>query len=485
MARLSRTSTIIALACCYLVGGTIQTLSLKVTENILSPGFFSSSDAEGEGTANISQTFIEPDFFFLFNFTHPFGQAFFMFFAESLCLVALGIHRLVRQKATLARPHHPLVYLVPAAADFFASVVQNIGLFLTYASVYQMLRGATVVWIAFLSRIVFKRRYKKIQIWGIVLAMLGLTFVGLSSVIHLGNVEEKTDAPVVYPHQVLGNTMIVMAQVLHAVQGVSEERLLIKYDIPPLQVVGLEGLFGLSLSIMLLALFQVYPTAVWHTHVGGLQVEEHFLTTNASVIETSDTSAFFGVENQEFTSVTVWNHSQTKELLQALEHHVNLSSTSSFSSLSRAGLPAGKKSGDIKDKKALRSLADIPVPFDDIHLVFYQMKSSRKCFLAVLCYVSSGIVYNVAQISIIQLLSAAGTVMLGSLRNITVWLVCILLPFFQETINALQLVGFFLLVGGNILFQRVCWQSLEEFLPQSFFRVCPLLFAEDDNPSSS
>eukprot|EP00796_Vickermania_ingenoplastis_P004961 gene4961-3559_t len=373
---------------------------------------------------------------FQFNFVHPFAQALFMFTAESLCLLVLWAQCRCRGSVPQSKPHHPLVYLVPAASDFFASVIQNIGLFLTYASVYQMLRGATVVWIAVFSYFVFGRHYRKIEKWGVGIVMLGLTLVGLSSV-YSGR--GGASAARQYPHQMWGNLLIVAAQVLHAIQGVAEERLMVLYDLPPLQVVGMEGIFGVSLSLMLLALLQLFPVARWGSNVSGLEVVESF-------------------QNSATPRTTEWSRSNTTALLGLLE---TTNSTNYF--------PL--------------------VPYDDVHLVLSQMASSWACLLCVALYISSGLVYNVAQISIIKLLSAAATVMLGSLRNISVWLVCLVLPFFNESLNPIQMLGFCLLIIGNVLFQRIVFGSWEECLPECILHHCPLLFADRhlaaDSPPAS
>lgn len=431
---------LVYLAICYLCFGSLQTVSLKFTEGVSAPDWFTAADAKPpvvfDGASDLtSLKYRESNFFFLYNFIHPFAQALFMFTAESLCLVVFFVQSRYQGEYPKAAPHHPLVYLIPAASDFFASVIQNIGLFLTFASVYQMLRGATVVWIAVFSAIIFRRHYRKIEKWGVAIVVLGLTCVGMSAVYGSGSGSGGTSHH--YPNQILGNLLIVGAQLLHAIQGVAEERLMILYDLPPLQVVGMEGVFGLSLSIMLLALLQVFPVSRWGGNVSGLQVEEYFPNSRPGASSTT----------------RVWGANETSTLLSLLQP------------LDAA--PAG-----------VNSTYFPLVPYDDIHLVFNQMRSNAVCLLCVLAYISSGLLYNVAQISIIKLSSAAATVMLGSLRNITVWMICLIIPSFHETLNFLQLFGFFLLIIGNILFQKVVYHSFEEFLPSFVLQACPVLFAE-------
>lgn len=474
---------VIVLAVCFLVAGTIQTLSLKFTEGISARDAFSgiagnnmvgtsvTADSNTDGN-HFVHSFYAVQFFFEFSFTHPFAQAFFMFTAESLCLVILLFQRIFQNKKTLALPHHPLVYVIPAASDFFASLIQNVGLFLTYASVYQMLRGAAVVWIAVLSRIVFHRHYAKIQKCGIATVMLGLTLVGMSSIIGRPSPTSQ-EASVQYPHQMFGNLLIFCAQFLHGVQGVAEERLLQLYDIPPLQVIGIEGLFGLSLSIMLLAILQWYPSSVWGSNLSQLVVEEYGMGTVSSLSSSVGNASFS--TPLSLLHVTEWG-SQCPEMsgLMSSLHAANDDTGSTISIVNSTMTSAGLSHMTPNEGRGYFPL----VPYDDINLVFQQMQNNSTCLIVVLFYIFSGLVYNVAQISIIKLLSAAATVLLGSLRNISVWVMCLILPFFHETINVVQIIGFCFLIFGNILFQRVLYSDFESFLPSAMINACPIIFKE-------
>jgi hypothetical protein len=82
-----------------------------------------------------------------------------------------------------------------------------------------------------------------------VLVLLGLGFVGLASIL------EKSDTANA-PHPLLGDIIIVGAQVVVAIQMVVEEKVISKYNVPPLQVVGWEGIWGfIFLSIVLVPMY--------------------------------------------------------------------------------------------------------------------------------------------------------------------------------------------------------------------------------------
>ncbi len=84
-------------------------------------------------------------------FDHPFLQACGMFLGETMCMLAFFVIRWRRRRNqepgappdpfTRPRNFSPLVFLPPALCDMTATSIQYIGLTLTYASSFQMLRG--------------------------------------------------------------------------------------------------------------------------------------------------------------------------------------------------------------------------------------------------------------------------------------------------------------------------------------------------------
>ncbi|EPY37023.1 hypothetical protein STCU_00275 [Strigomonas culicis] len=445
-------SSLLLYAAGYLFFGTVQTLSLKWSDQLTATDRFGRS-VESDGAAAVGASVV-------YSFAHPFSQAFFMFCAEASCLVVFVLYLLylvlVSQRAvgggdaaapaSTVDPQEPLlpppraslsarwaevracyfpqsfnatVFLLPGGADFLASVVQNVGMTMTAASLYQMLRGATVLYMFLLSVLWLGRRFNKVQVVGMVVVMLGLTCVGLSSLLRRG---ASAEADAAVQQQLLGNALVLAAQALHAYQGVCEERLFALYRVHPLFVVGMEGLYGVLLSVTLLALLQLLPTASWDAHVTGVR----------EVARATGAGSLYAPYNSSWVAAAY-----------AAEH---------------AGRSPPK------------------VPFDDIVLTLDQMRGDARCFIAiVVCYIPSGFFYNFCQLTIIKHLSAAGTVMLGSLRNITIWVVCLLLPaVFGETFNVVQCLGFCLLVAGNVLFHKVWISDFEEVLPPSVIDTFPL-----------
>jgi len=146
-----------------------------------------------------------------------------------------------------------LIFVLPACCDMTATSFMYVGLYWTYASVFQMLRGSVVIFTGILSVIFLKKKLYLYHWLGMVFVLAGLALVGLASVV--SPVKDDTNAP----HPLLGDIVIVAAQVVVSVQMVVEEKFIGKYNVPPLQVVGWEGFFGLTILSCLFIPFYYIP----------------------------------------------------------------------------------------------------------------------------------------------------------------------------------------------------------------------------------
>ena len=73
--------------------------------------------------------------------------------------------------------------LVPALGDFFTSTLVYASLNFIPGSVYQMLRGGGIATTFFFSVVFLKSKVLKQQVTGSILALLGISIVGLSNVV--------------------------------------------------------------------------------------------------------------------------------------------------------------------------------------------------------------------------------------------------------------------------------------------------------------
>jgi drug/metabolite transporter (DMT)-like permease len=192
------------------------------------------------------------------SFEHPFFQTLIMFCGETLCLVAYRFviwrkqRSCVQQRVGIGNENQlrPIWFAVPAIADFTASTICNIALTMTSASVYQMLRGSTVLFIAVFSHIFLQRRFFRHEYLGMVIVTSGLLVVGVSA--SLRKTTQEASNPV------LGNILVIVGQLIQSIQFVLEEAWMKKYRLPPLMLVGWEGIFGVCITGLSLAVFQAF-----------------------------------------------------------------------------------------------------------------------------------------------------------------------------------------------------------------------------------
>jgi drug/metabolite transporter (DMT)-like permease len=104
-----------------------------------------------------------------------------------------------------------------------------IGLNLTYASSFQMLRGSVIIFVALFSKI-FLGREMGLRRWiGIFFIAVGLGIVGVADML------SKSGSEVDKMGVLIGDTLIILAQIITATQMVYEERFVGTLDIPSLQ----------------------------------------------------------------------------------------------------------------------------------------------------------------------------------------------------------------------------------------------------------
>lgn len=201
------------------------------------------------------------------HFNHPFLQACSMFVGEFSCMYAFFIVYLIFKKSggreriessTLTSGNlrfNPFIFLAPAMCDMIGTSTMYVGLNLTYASSFQMLRGSVIVFTGLLSMFCLGRRLIARQWIGIAFVIVGLALVGISDFLLPDNDDEDIDTSNV----ILGDALIIAAQVIVACQMVIEEKFVSSSNVPPLLAVGCEGLFGfLVLTILLFPMYYIH-----------------------------------------------------------------------------------------------------------------------------------------------------------------------------------------------------------------------------------
>jgi len=191
-----------------------------------------------------------------------------MFIGEFLCLPAFVIVWLfqrwrnqrsqisaelgpVEAEETRIPRFNPFVFLPAAILDMCGTSIMYVGLNLTNAASFQMLRGAVIIFTGLLS-VAFLRSILYPYKWvGMTNVMIGLIIVGLADVLRQTGQDIN--------NVISGDLLIIMAQIIVAVQMVYEQQYVIQYNVPPLLAVGLEGLFGaVILSILLVPFYFIH-----------------------------------------------------------------------------------------------------------------------------------------------------------------------------------------------------------------------------------
>ncbi|KAG2431070.1 hypothetical protein HXX76_009603 [Chlamydomonas incerta] len=253
-------------------------------------------------------------------FNHPAVQSFFMFFGELLCLAPhfLAEWRLaasrsrVKRRQELARRgaafrlRRVLAFAAPACCDAVATTLLNVGLFYTYASTYQMLRGTLVLFAGFFTVTVLRRRLYIHHWLGMVLITGGAALVGAASVLstHHGGAPgpSPSPSPSLSPSPGLtgdrggggnwllldgwrklalaalgsepgvdaasaplfGDLCVVAAQAFTALQFILEEKFVAEFRVPTLLAVGLEGAWGCAVCAVALPLLEAVRVGPGH-----------------------------------------------------------------------------------------------------------------------------------------------------------------------------------------------------------------------------
>jgi drug/metabolite transporter (DMT)-like permease len=138
------------------------------------------------------------------------------------------------------------------------------GLTLISASTYQILKMLCLVFIAILSIIIFKRRYLISQWLAMLAVIFGLSIVSFQSISSVGDESLSGSLSLAEKnakhHQVIvGVTLMICGQFLHASQAVIEEHILKNAGgQEPFFMMGWEGVWGLFLTSILLLPAQTF-----------------------------------------------------------------------------------------------------------------------------------------------------------------------------------------------------------------------------------
>ncbi|KAK9379490.1 uncharacterized protein V2V93DRAFT_373931 [Kockiozyma suomiensis] len=204
---------------------------------------------------------------------------------------------------------------VPAFCDICGTTLMNVGLFFTPVSIYQMTRGALVLFVGIFSVIFLRHKLLPKQWFALGIVVTGVFLVGLSGVIYAPETDEadKSTAERSINQVIFGVLLIAMAQIFTATQFVYEEHILQDYHLDSMRVVGYEGIFGLMLTgvIMIVGYLFIGSTEGGKNGYFDVPAATHQIFTQSKVLVSSllimisiGSFNFFGISVTRTVSAT-------------------------------------------------------------------------------------------------------------------------------------------------------------------------------------
>lgn len=163
-----------------------------------------------------------------------------------------------------------LFIAIPAMTDLLQTVLSQAGLLWVSSSTYQMTRGSVIVFTCFLSI-----RYMGKVMSAVHWAAVGIVCVAVLLVGVSGVYSEAGAGGASVGEAILGLLLILLGQVVGAVQFVLEEWLMADCHVSPTLLVGWEGLWGICYFVVLAPILSITPavsgtgelasaSTIWH-----------------------------------------------------------------------------------------------------------------------------------------------------------------------------------------------------------------------------
>lgn len=189
---------------------------------------------------------------------------------------------------------------LPACCDIAGTTLMNVGLLFVAASIYQMTRGALVLFVGLFSVWFLKRHLGLYRWFSLFVVVFGVAVVGLAGAITkddkatpshaayhstISSNEVQTTEISQAVMTIIGVLLIAGAQIFTATQFVLEERIMEKYAMEPIKVVGWEGLFGfvVTLVVMIILHFAV-GTGYFNAREGFYQMTHYRAIAVSSIL---------------------------------------------------------------------------------------------------------------------------------------------------------------------------------------------------------
>lgn len=150
---------------------------------------------------------------------------------------------------------------IPSIFDLGATALCMMGLRYLDVSIYQLLRGSGIIFVALMKQHVLKDHLYSFQWVGVIFNVVSVVFVGTAAILNSESETSSTSATTALyggSEALLGIALVMCGAFIQALQFVFEEKVMSmdESSAPPLLLIGMEGLWG-----TVLCLFVVYPLA--------------------------------------------------------------------------------------------------------------------------------------------------------------------------------------------------------------------------------
>jgi drug/metabolite transporter (DMT)-like permease len=160
--------------------------------------------------------------------------------------------------------------IIPSLFDLVATALCMFGLRYVNVSIYQMLRGSAIVFVAILKQFVLRDTLRSYMWVGVFWNVVSIILVGLTAML-AGSGEEGASAE---SSPLVGVLLILLGALVQSLQYAFEEKVMsMEIAAPPLLLIGMEGLWGSIVCITLL-----YPAAYFMPGADHGSIENPFNT---------------------------------------------------------------------------------------------------------------------------------------------------------------------------------------------------------------
>lgn len=155
-----------------------------------------------------------------------------------------------------------LLLIIPCICDLLCTLLLAIAQLYLTVSLWQMMRGTVIIITAILKRVVLNHKLRAHMWSGVGLIGLAMVIVASSSLIYGDDASATTNSR----DPKIGMLLVLLGCLAQGVQYIFEEKVMAVDDVPPLVVIGFEGIWGTILCV-----FIFYPLAYFlpGSDVGG------------------------------------------------------------------------------------------------------------------------------------------------------------------------------------------------------------------------